>query len=71
MIRSDAGDLGVLASANTDIEVRHMNKRRPSNKPRTLELNKQTIVHLTDELLRNVVGGNNSTRPSQCVTLCF
>jgi hypothetical protein len=61
----------MLASAHTHIEVRHMNKRKPSNKPRTLELNKETITHLTDDLLKNVVGGNNSTRPSQCVTLCF
>lgn len=48
-----------------------MNKRKPSNKPRTLELKKETVTHLTDELLKHVAGGNNSTRPSQCVTLCF
>lgn len=48
-----------------------MTKHKSSNKPRMLELNKETVLHLSDDLLKNVVGGNNSTRPSQCVTLCF
>jgi hypothetical protein len=37
----------------------------------TLELRKQIIAHLDAERLKEVVGGNNSTRPSQCPTLCF
>lgn len=48
-----------------------MNKHKKHNKPRTLELKKETVLQLTDELLKHVVGGDNSTRPSQCVTLCF
>jgi len=48
-----------------------MNHSKKSHKPRTLELKTETVVHLTDELLKHVVGGNNSTRPSHCVTLCF
>lgn len=46
-------------------------KKSTTSKPRTLELKKQTIVYLSQYLLKDVVGGNNSTRPSQCVTLCF
>jgi hypothetical protein len=49
----------------------HVNKHKKHNKPRTLELKKETVLQLTDELLKHVVGGDNSTRPSQCVTLCF
>ena len=42
----------------------------------TLELRKQIIARLDTERLdadrlKDVVGGNNSTRPSQCPTLCF
>lgn len=53
-----------------------MNKHKKYNKRRTLELKKETVVNLTvdlltDDLLKDVVGGNNSTRLSQCPTLCF
>jgi hypothetical protein len=48
-----------------------MIKTKNTIKPRTLELKKETIAHLPRELLKDVVGGNNSTRPSQCPTLCF
>jgi hypothetical protein len=40
-------------------------------KPRLLELKKETMVLLSHDQLQPVVGGNTSTRPSQCVTLCF
>jgi hypothetical protein len=40
-------------------------------KPRTLEFKKETVATLGTAALENVVGGNNSTRPSQCLTLCF
>lgn len=40
-------------------------------KPRTLEFKKETVANLGTAALENVVGGNNSTRPSQCPTLCF
>ena len=40
-------------------------------KPRPLELKRETIAHLPTELLKDAVGGNNSTHPSQCRTLCF
>lgn len=48
-----------------------MNKHKKPIKPRPLALQKETIVQLTQDLLTHVVGGNNSTRPSQCPTLCF
>jgi hypothetical protein len=48
-----------------------MNKHKKSRKPRALELKTETLVHLTDDVLKDVVGGNKSTVPSQCVTLCF
>jgi hypothetical protein len=47
-----------------------MKKHQPT-KPSILKLNKETLVLLTDDQLKTVVGGNNSTRRSQCVTLCF
>jgi hypothetical protein len=48
-----------------------MIKIKPVMKPRSLELKRETIAHLPTELLKDVVGGNNSTRKSQCPTLCF
>ncbi len=48
-----------------------MKKLTKPIKPRTLELKKETLLRLTDDQLKNVVGGDKSTRPSQCVTLCF
>jgi hypothetical protein len=48
-----------------------MIKTKPTLKPRTLELKRETIAHLPTELLKDVVGGNKSTKPSQCPTLCF
>ena len=44
-------------------------KKRPS--PHTLELKKETVASLGMDTLKGVAGGNNSTRPSQCPTLCF
>jgi hypothetical protein len=41
------------------------------NKLRHLELKKETISKLVDDQLQHVVGGNTSTRKSQCPTLCF
>jgi hypothetical protein len=40
-------------------------------KPRTLEFKKETVATLGTAALENVVGGNNTTRASQCATLCF
>jgi len=48
-----------------------MHHPKKLSKIRTLELKKETIVHLGQDLLKEVVGGNRSTRPSQCPTLCF
>jgi hypothetical protein len=48
-----------------------VNKHKKLNKPRTIELKKETIILLTPDLLTQAVGGNNSTKPSQCPTLCF
>jgi hypothetical protein len=48
-----------------------MIKTKHTIKPRPLELKKETIAHLPTELLKDVVGGNKSTVPSQCPTLCF
>ena len=48
-----------------------MKKIKQPIKPRMLELKLETLVKLTDDQLQHVVGGNNSTRPSQCPTLCF
>jgi hypothetical protein len=47
-------------------------KNKPLTRPRTLELNRETIVHLTREQLENVAGGSdvNSLHPSQCITWC-
>lgn len=39
--------------------------------PKTLVLHRETVVHLGNDQLKHVIGGVNSTRPSQCVTLCF
>ena len=60
----------VLALGSTNDEV-PVNKHRKPIKPRPLALQKETIVQLTHDLLKDVVGGNNSTKPSQCPTLCF
>jgi hypothetical protein len=49
-----------------------MNKHKHKKiQPRTLELKKETIIHLSSDQLKEVVGGNTSTKPSQCPTLCF
>jgi len=48
-----------------------MNKYKKTIKPRTLELKKETIIHLSSDQLKDVVGGSPSTKPSQCPTLCF
>jgi hypothetical protein len=48
-----------------------VNKSRKPNKVRTLELKRETIVHLSDDALENVVGGKPTTVKSQCATLCF
>jgi hypothetical protein len=64
------GVLGVVASRPT-YPRSLVNKPRKSTKLRTLELKKETLVTLQLELLPQVAGGNNSTRLSQCPTLCF
>jgi hypothetical protein len=48
-----------------------MKKDKRPIKPRALELKKERLVVLTEAQLENVVGGNKTTVPSQCVTLCF
>ena len=49
-----------------------MKKNQKNRTRRMLELKRETIVHITDDLLRNVVGGGGvTTLPvSQCVTGC-
>ena len=48
-----------------------MKKTKNKLKPRTLEFKHETVVNLGTAALENVVGGDNSTRKSQCPTLCF
>jgi hypothetical protein len=48
-----------------------MKKSTTQHDRRPLALRKQIILHLDQDQLKDVIGGNNSTRPSQCVTLCF
>jgi len=57
-------------SVDAHNEVTREQHKKPT-KPRTLELKKETVIHLSNDLLKDVVGGNNSTKPSQCPTLCF
>ena len=48
-----------------------MHQPKKLSKIRALELKNETIAHLGNSQLKEVVGGNRSTRPSQCPTLCF
>jgi len=48
-----------------------MTKTKKLSQVKTLQLKKETVIHLGDAALAHVVGGVNSTRRSQCVTLCF
>lgn len=48
-----------------------MKQTKNKLKPRTLEFKKETVANLGTAALENVIGGNNSTHPSQCPTLCF
>jgi hypothetical protein len=48
-----------------------MKKSRLHHDRRVLALDQQTIRHLDQDQLKTAIGGNNSTRPSQCPTLCF
>jgi len=48
-----------------------MKKSKPINQLRTLEFKKETIMILAEDQLRAIVGGNQTTRPSQCPTMCF
>jgi hypothetical protein len=50
-----------------------MNRRKRSTKPRTLEIKKETVIVLTDEMLGNVDGGRkqgNSIQLSVCDKVC-
>lgn len=47
-----------------------MKKSQIRKKP-ALALTKETIAQLDHDALRQAAGGNNSTIPSQCRTLCF
>jgi hypothetical protein len=53
------------------------NKNKTDSKHRRLALKKETVVHLTDDLLKRVVGGggeegNTSSNPiSRCNTQCL
>jgi len=60
-----------MRAIDSRVSVRRMYKSKKTIKPRTLELKKETIVHLPADHLKDVAGGNNSTRLSQCPTLCF
>lgn len=48
-----------------------MIKNNKRAKLHLLQLKKETLVHLSDDQLKDVVGGDKSTRLSQCPTLCF
>lgn len=49
-----------------------MNKSKKNGKRRRLELNKETVVHLTDDQLKNAVGGQDASYPvSGCETQCM
>ncbi|HEU4728877.1 MAG TPA: hypothetical protein VFT22_13330 [Kofleriaceae bacterium] len=48
-----------------------MIKAKRSPRPRILELKKETLVVLGEDVLRDVIGGNLTTVKSQCPTLCF
>jgi len=48
-----------------------MKKSQTHRKLATLELKSETLVLLGTEHLKEVAGGNTSTRRSQCPTLCF
>jgi hypothetical protein len=48
-----------------------MKKSRIHKKLSALELKKETIAQLDQHALQQAIGGNNSTIPSQCRTLCF
>jgi hypothetical protein len=65
----------VLAWESTEFEV-HVNKSKNQNtrQHRKLTLHQETVVSLTDDLLKNVAGGNvdatNSNPFSKCNTQC-
>jgi len=44
-----------------------MTKNKHNTRPRVLELKRETIVQLSLDTLKQVVGGSNSLHPSQCV----
>ena len=48
-----------------------MKKSRTNKKLHTLELKKETLAQLDHDALQQAAGGNKSTVPSQCPTLCF
>ena len=60
-----------MPAIDLHVSVARMNKTNKRIKPRNLELKKETIVHLPTDQLKDVVGGDRSTRRSQCPTLCF
>ena len=42
-----------------------MNKHKTNSKHRRLALKKETVVHLTDDLLKHVIGGSDVIDPTQ------
>jgi len=49
-----------------------VNKSMKNGKRRRLELNKETVVHLTDDQLKKAVGGQTTSYPvSDCATQCI
>jgi hypothetical protein len=48
-----------------------MKKSKMNKKLHVLELKKETLAELGQAALEHVIGGNKSTVPSQCPTLCF
>jgi hypothetical protein len=47
-----------------------VNKNKNSSKHQKLELKKETVVHLTDDLLKGVVGGSNQVIISALISRC-
>ncbi|HEX2691341.1 MAG TPA: class I lanthipeptide [Kofleriaceae bacterium] len=44
-----------------------MNKNK--NKHRRLELKKETVIYLTDDLLKHVIGGSTEPEPTQSLPI--
>ena len=46
-----------------------MNKNKNTSQRRRLELKKDTVVHLTEDLLKNAVGGSKAPEPTHSLPI--